>query len=164
MKILVLSDSHATLRIMRSAVDAIKPDAIIHLGDFFDDGEVIREENPQIPFYSVPGNCDRNRMYQPRPEALCCAVCGVRIYMTHGHNHNVKLSLYSLVQDAREYGVQAALFGHTHAPHCELADGLWILNPGSCGNGCGTVGLIETVNGRILNCRVLRQEEWEELS
>lgn len=36
-------------------------DGIIHLGDFFDDGVVIREENPDTPFYQVPGNCDRFR-------------------------------------------------------------------------------------------------------
>ena len=163
MKILVLSDSHATLRIMRSAVQAVRPNAIIHLGDFFDDGEVIREENMHLPFYSVPGNCDKYRMLQPRPETLCCAVCGVRVYMTHGHNHHVKQGLYSLVEDAKAANAQAVLFGHTHTPHCEQRDGLWILNPGSCGNGCGTAGLIEVENGEILNCRILRQEDWEEL-
>lgn len=162
MKILVLSDSHATLRIMREAVVAIKPNAIIHLGDFFDDGEVIREENMHIPFYSVPGNCDKYRMYQPRPESLCCAVYGVRVYMTHGHNHYVKSGLYSLVKDAKEANAQVVLFGHTHTPMCEQRDGLWVLNPGSCGNGCGTVGLLETENGEILNCRILRQEDWED--
>lgn len=164
MKILVLSDSHATLRIMRSAVAAIKPNAIIHLGDYFDDGEVIREENMHIPFHSVPGNCDRNRMYQLRPEVLSYPVCGVRLYMTHGHNHLVKLGLYSLLEDAKAANAQAVLFGHTHIPLCEQRDGLWILNPGSCGNGGGTVGLIEAENGEILNCRILRQEDWEELS
>ena len=76
MKILILSDSHSTLRLMRSAVEAIKPNAIVHLGDHFGDGEVIHEENPQIAFYQVPGNCDKYRMYEPRPEILCCNVCG----------------------------------------------------------------------------------------
>ena len=144
-------------------MEAIKPNAIIHLGDFFDDGEVIQEENAQIAFYSVPGNCDKYRMYAPRPEVLCLPVCGVQLYMTHGHNHNVKLSLYSLIQDAKAANAQAALFGHTHVPVCENRDGLWILNPGSCGNGGGTVGLIEAENGKILNCRILRQEDWEEM-
>ena len=162
MKILVLSDSHATLRIMRAAVEAIKPNAIIHLGDFFDDGEVIREENMQIPFYSVPGNCDKHRMYELRPETLCLPVCGVRLFMTHGHNHFVKSGLYSLVEDAKAANAQAALFGHTHTPVCEQRDGLWVLNPGSCGNGGGTVGLIEVESGKILNCCILRQEDWEE--
>ena len=162
MKILVLSDSHASLHLMRSAVKAIKPNAIIHLGDYFDDGEVIREENPQIAFHSVPGNCDKYRMYQPRPEVLSYPVCGVRLYMTHGHNHRVKQGLFCLLQDAKAANAQAVLFGHTHTPVCENRVGMWILNPGSCGHGGGTVGLMDVENGEILNCRILRQEDWEE--
>ena len=163
MKILVLSDSHAALSFMRRCINKVKPHAMIHLGDFFDDGEVIREENMLTPFYSVPGNCDKYRMYQPRPETLCCAVCGVRVYMAHGHNHYVKQGLYSLVEDAKAANAQAALFGHTHTPHCEQRDGLWILNPGRCGYGGGTVGLIEVESGEIRNCRILRQEDLEEM-
>lgn len=162
MKILVLSDSHSLLRIMRSAVQAIKPDAIIHLGDYFDDGEVIREENMHIPFHQVPGNCDKYRLYQPRPEILCYNVCGVKLYMTHGHNHNVKYSLCSLLQDAKAENAQAVLYGHTHSPDCRQEDGMWILNPGSCSRGDGTVGLMEVNDGEILNCRILRPEDWEE--
>lgn len=162
MKILVLSDSHSSLRVMRSAVSAIKPDAIIHLGDYFADGETIHEENMHIPFHQVPGNCDRNRMYQPRSEVLCYSVCGVKLYMTHGHIHNVKYGLYSLLRDAKEQNAQAVVYGHTHSPDCRLDDGMWILNPGSCGHGGGTVGLMEVSNGEILNCRIMRQMDWEE--
>lgn len=163
MKILVLSDSHSSLHLMRDAVRCIKPNAIIHLGDHFDDGETIREENSHIPFYQVPGNCDKYRLYQPRPEVLCCKVCGVKLYMTHGHAHNVKMDLYLLLRDAKAENVQAVLYGHTHEPDCRREDGMWILNPGSCGHGGGSVGLMETENGEILSCRILRQEDWEEM-
>ena len=163
MKILVLSDSHSSLRLMRSAVQAVKPNAIIHLGDYFDDGEVIREENMQIAYHSVPGNCDKYRMYQPRAEVLAYPVCGVRLYMTHGHNHHVKQGLYNLLEDAKASDAQAELFGHTHIPLCEQKDGLWILNPGSCGHSGGTVGLMEVENGEIMKCRILRQEDLEEV-
>ena len=61
MKILVLSDSHSALRFMRSCVDAVKPDAIIHLGDHYDDAQALAEEYPHIPIHAVPGNCDRFR-------------------------------------------------------------------------------------------------------
>lgn len=162
MKILVLSDSHSTLRIMRSAVAGIKPDAIVHLGDYFDDGEVIREENPHIPIHQVPGNCDKYRMQNFCAETLCYCVCGVKLLMTHGHRHYVKSGLYHLLQDAQASGVQAALFGHTHIPLCEQQEGIWLLNPGSCGNGGGSVGLIEVENNEIITCRILRQEDWED--
>lgn len=162
MKILVMSDSHSSRQLMRSAAAAIKPNAIVHLGDYFDDGEVIHEENPNILFYQVPGNCDRNRMYQPRPEILCCEVCGVRLYMTHGHVHKVKLGLFSLLQDGKAANAQAVLFGHTHEALCRQDDGMWVLNPGSCGHGGGTVGVIEVENRQIISCRILRQEDWED--
>lgn len=163
MKILVLSDSHSSLHLMRDAVKCIRPDAIIHLGDYFDDGEAIREENSHIPFHQVPGNCDRNRLYQPRPEVLCYPVCGVKLYMTHGHAHKVKLGLFLLLRDAKAENAQAVLYGHTHMADCRQKDGMWILNPGSCGHGGGTVGLMEVENGEILSCRILHQEDWEEM-
>ena len=68
MKILVLSDSHSTLSFMRHCIEKVKPDAIVHLGDHFDDGEAMHEENPGIPFYQVPGNCDRYRCMPGTPE------------------------------------------------------------------------------------------------
>ena len=61
MKILVLSDSHSGLSFMRRCIDRVKPDALIHLGDYYDDGQTMEEEYPHIRMYQVPGNCDRYR-------------------------------------------------------------------------------------------------------
>ncbi len=163
MKILILSDSHAGLRFMRRTIGLIRPDAVVHLGDYYDDGQTMEEEFPHIPFHLVPGNCDRCRMTRPAPEMLCYDVCGVRLYMTHGHNHSVKLTLSALLRSARALGAQAALYGHTHRPDCRQEDGLWVLNPGSCGSDGGSVGLMETAEGKILDCRILRQEDLEEM-
>ena len=163
MKILVLSDSHSTLRHMRAAVEKLKPDAIVHLGDFWGDGEVLKEEYPQIPLFQVPGNCDSENIGLWEPSTLCCKVCGVRLFMTHGHIHRVKLGLYSLKEDAKAALADAALFGHTHKPYCKFEDGLWVMNPGSCGNGGMTVGVIEVDAGQIMSCKILRAETWEEI-
>ena len=38
MTILVFSDSHSSLSFMRRCVDSVKPDALIHLGDYYEDG------------------------------------------------------------------------------------------------------------------------------
>lgn len=94
---------------------------------------------------------------------LCYDVCGVRLYMTHGHNHHVKQTLFRLLADARKAGAAAVLFGHTHQPYCEEEDGLLVCNPGSCGHGGGTVALIETDQGMILHCWILREDELEEM-
>ena len=163
MKILVLSDSHSALRFMRSCVEAIKPDAIIHLGDHYDDAQALAEEYPHIPRHAVPGNCDRFRCPSGTHEVLCYDVGGVRLFMTHGHRHNVKFDTAWLLADARSKQAAAVLYGHTHVADCRReSDGLWVLNPGSSGYGGGSAGLIETGDGTITACRLLMPGDMEE--
>lgn len=163
MKILVLSDSHSAIAFMRSCVDAVRPDALIHLGDYFDDGQVLAEEYPGIPFYQVPGNCDRYRCPMGAQEIRIEPVLGVPLYMTHGHRHNVKLSTARLIRDARESRSAAVLYGHTHMAECrQEPDGMWVLDPGSCGYFGGSAGLIEVSGGMIVCCRILRQSDLED--
>jgi len=164
MKILVMSDSHSGLSFMRCCICAIKPDALIHLGDYYEDGTAMAEENPNIPIHQVPGNCDRYRTMAFHPEVLCYSVCGVKLFMTHGHNQNVKSTRFRLLKEAREAGAQAALYGHTHCADCyQEEDGLWVLNPGNCGSSGGSVGIIETDNGTILSCRIVTRQDLEEM-
>ena len=160
MKILVLSDSHSSLSYMRYCISHVKPDHVVHLGDFYEDGQVMAEEFPHIRFHQVPGNCDRYRTPAGAQEILIMPVCGVELYMTHGHRHTVKLTLGPLLRDARAGGAAAALYGHTHIADCTLEeDGLWVLNPGSAGYGGGSAGLILTEGKRIRECRILREED-----
>ncbi len=161
MKILVLSDSHSTLSFMRRCIEAVQPNAIIHLGDHFDDGLAMKEEFPEIPFYQVPGNCDRYRCPPGQSEILIDRVCGVELYMTHGHKHNVKSYLGALLRDARACKVSAVLYGHTHNSDChQEEDGVWVLNPGSCGYYGGSAGLIETEGRNIRNCSLLTDKDF----
>ena len=162
MKILVLSDSHSSLSFMRRCVDAVHPDMIVHLGDHYDDGEEIQAEYSHIDFCQVPGNCDRYRCPPDALEILLVPVEGVRIYMTHGHLHGVKRDTYKLLLDARKAKADAVLYGHTHVADCRREeDGLWVLNPGSCGYYGGSVDLIEIENKKIVACRILRQDDLE---
>lgn len=162
MKILVLSDSHSALSFMRLCIEKVKPDCMVHLGDYFDDGQAMAEEYPHIPLYQVPGNCDKYRCPPFVQEMLIQKVGGVKLYMTHGHRHRVKQDTGRLILDAKSCGVDAVLYGHTHVANCyQDPDGLWILNPGSCGYFGGSAGLIETNNGKITSCRILRQEDLE---
>ena len=165
MKILVLSDSHSALSFMRRCIDAVKPDYLIHLGDHFDDGQAMAEEYPRIPLLQVPGNCDRYRCPPHQPEILIQPVAGVELYMTHGHKHWVKQDIGKLLHDARASKASAVLYGHTHIPNCyQDIDGLWILNPGSCGYFGGSAGLIEIMDRKIIGCRLLRQEDLEDFA
>lgn len=160
MTILVLSDSHSSLRFMRQCADTIRPDALIHLGDYFDDAVVLKEEYPQILVYQVPGNCDRYRCPPGLPEILVENICGVRVYMTHGHRHQVKMSVGLLLKDARAAKADIVLYGHTHAADCHREDdGLWVMNPGSCGYYGGSAGIIEIVDGKMKTCKVIREKD-----
>ena len=41
MRVLVLSDSHSALSFMRRCIEHIRPDTVIHLGDYFEDGKAM---------------------------------------------------------------------------------------------------------------------------
>ena len=165
MKILVLSDSHSGLSFMRRCIDRVKPDAVIHLGDYFDDGTAMSEEYPHIRFHQVPGNCDAYRMPHWQHDILSYPVFGVNLYMTHGHKHHVKQTMTRLLSDARESKAAAVLYGHTHIPNCyQEPDGLWVLNPGSCGSFGGSAALMLIENSKIIDCRILRLEDLEDLT
>ena len=163
MKILVLSDSHSGMSFMRRCIAHVKPDAVVHLGDYYDDAVAMAEENPQLPFHQVPGNCDRCRCPFGAQEVLNYPVGGVRLYMTHGHRHGVKSGIGALLADARRCHAQAVLYGHTHRADChQEPDGLWVLNPGSCGSYSGTAGVIQTQNESIIACYLVSQADLEE--
>ena len=51
MKILVFSDSHSSFSFMRRCIETVQPDAMIHLGDHYSDGQTMAEEYPHIPIY-----------------------------------------------------------------------------------------------------------------
>ena len=164
MKILVLSDSHSALRFMYACMHTVRPDAVVHLGDHYDDGLALREDHPGVRFYQVPGNCDRYRCDPRLPEILIERVLGVNLYMTHGHKHNVKMYLAARLREARACRGQAVLYGQPHVADChQEEDGLWVLNPGSGGYGGGSAGLIEVENGTIKTCRILRQADLEDM-
>ena len=116
MKILVFSDSHGNEDNMVCAVERERPstlDAIVHLGDGWRDAEALHrfEERERVVFF---GDC--------------------RVLLCHGHTLGVKSSLLRASYEARERGAQALLYGHTHIPHIDYHDGLWLVNPGSIGD------------------------------
>lgn len=143
---------------MRQCIERENPDAVVHLGDHYDDGQRMAEEYPHIRFHLLPGNCDRYHCPMNTPQVLCYDVCGVRLFMTHGHLHNVKYDIGYLLADAMEKEAAAVLFGHTHTPLCQQYPDLLVMNPGSCGSG-GSAGVIEVADHKITACRLLRQAD-----
>ena len=154
MKILVLSDSHGRVDAMKEAVRLEQPDLIMHLGDLVRDADALDRRFPEIPLIRVPGNCDGTSRLAG---VLVYQTCGVKLFLCHGHQYGVKAGYYRATLAAREAGAQVLLFGHTHVQYCELYDGLWILNPGACGQGnLLSYGLIEAEEGQCV-CSVVRK-------
>ena len=147
MKAVVFSDSHGDTAAMREAVERGAPDQILHLGDLAGDAERLGIRFPQIPLEYVCGNCDG---FTETPDQRILRVEGKRILMMHGHRYNVKLTYASAAYAAREAEADILLFGHTHIPYCEQVDGLWMLNPGSCGGRGATYGVISLENGEVM--------------
>ena len=163
MKILVLSDSHSGLRFMRDCIRWAKPDAVVHLGDHYDDGLTMAEEFPHLRFYQVAGNCDRYRCPLDAREMLCYSLGGVMTFMTHGHNQHVKLGLGGLIAEANRYGAGLALYGHTHKAYCKQEEnGMWVMNPGSCGSSGGSAGVVKIQDGQVTACYIITQEDLEQ--
>ena len=131
MKVLVISDTHGNTNRAFTAYTRSEPvDIIIHLGDGSADADELREAL-DIPVINVAGNCDSG---SDAPRELLWECEGKRILLTHGDAYQVKSGLARLRQRAREIGVDAALFGHTHHGVLENHAGLLLVNPGTLSN------------------------------
>ena len=146
---------------MRRCVDFVKPDVLIHLGDCYDDGQVLAEEYPHIPLHAVAGNCDRYRCPPGTHELLCYSIGDVMTLMTHGHNQAVKSGIGGLVAEAKRYGASLALYGHTHKRDCRQIDDLWVMNPGACGSFAGSAGVVKISDSKVQSCYFITAEDLE---
>lgn len=129
MRIFVFSDTHDLWENVLSVLEADSPDLIIHLGDHTADAEMIRART-HIPLLSVSGNSSSDRS-SGVPDHRLITLEGHRVYLCHGHLHNVKDSLIFLSYAMQEQGVDLALFGHTHHPCDEQFGSTRLINPGS---------------------------------
>lgn len=153
MRILVISDSHGSLRNIEKAIEA-QPDAknIIFLGD----GEKDIEEASYIyndrNFYVVKGNCD---FFSNEKASDVVTINGTRIYFTHG---NYMRDVENLVQSAKQGNAQIALYGHTHIAYTNYFDGVYVMNPGSItaprDQSRGSYGIIDITDGGIITFTV----------
>ena len=145
MRAAVFSDTHSNTALMLEAVRRTRPDVLIHLGDHRSrdeerglDGDhdrdtiCLKSEFPEIPLFSVRGNCD---FFTTAPDRDIVPLGPVKAFITHGHLYNVDWSTDSLAYAAQEAECQIAMFGHTHeAMNGELGS-IRLLNPGTAGKG-----------------------------
>lgn len=133
MKAAVFSDTHGNTALMVEAIRRTRPDIIIHLGDYERDTEIIKREFPEMPLYSVCGNCD----FAPlSPLCQTVPMGSVMALICHGHSYCVEYnSIDRLVYAAQERECKIAMFGHTHSAYNGEAGGVRVINPGSAGKG-----------------------------
>ncbi len=145
MRILVVSDTHGENKgVIDTILDMDKVDFLIHLGDHASDGEKI-SKILGIPAFIVRGNCDYDSDYN---DYELVELAGKKLFLTHGHLYNVRMSLDKLYYKALEMEADIALFGHTHIAMNIVHDDLIIMNPGSPSLPRGdenikTIGLIQ---------------------
>ena len=149
MKIAVFSDTHGSSARMLRAVGELRPDAVVHLGDYERDADCLEREYPEIPLYRVCGNCD---MAPRSPQELVAEFGPVRALLCHGHRYAVDWGrLDSMVYAAQEKGCSLVLYGHTHRAENTEIGGVKLVNPGTAGLGSARSFALVTVfeNGGV---------------
>ncbi len=135
MKILVISDSHGNIALLKHILSAHHVDMIIHLGDHETDMKRAIKELPDeiIPktteIHTVSGNCDGHLLTHASHKILATEYGNILI--CHGHDLGVKTSINRLYYKAKENDCRLALFGHTHCRFSLMEDGIFLFNPGS---------------------------------
>lgn len=127
MKIYIVSDTHTKVNfIIGEILNNQDADYIIHLGDLIEDAMII-EESTGLSVIKVKGNND----YCNEENDKIINIGGHRLFITHGHTHDVYYGLNSLVEVSKINSCDIALYGHTHIGNYIKIDGVTLINPGS---------------------------------
>lgn len=128
MRILVMSDSHGNTPLALQACDVAGDiDALFHLGDGGEDAEILSHAL-DVRVIHVAGNCDHG---SASPRELLVECVGKKLLLMHGDTCGVKSGTGMLEIRAREAGVDAVLFGHTHRATVTTLSGILAVNPGT---------------------------------
>lgn len=133
MKYLVISDTHTYITDAVKAIESIKPDYCIHLGDMAQDCEDLESIFPRQKFIFVKGNNDVWLRSNSFPDERIFELEGKTFFLTHGHKYHVKSGTEALKRAAKAKNANIVLFGHTHMQCVEQNDDMLLLNPGARG-------------------------------
>ena len=156
MRIFVISDTHGrTDEIIEKIKEMEEPDLIIHLGDYVEDGIRIEEET-YIETIIVRGNGDYFHTEFNEDELI--TINNKKIFISHGHNYNVRYGEDNIIYKGMELGADLILFGHTHIPILFKEENILVMNPGSasfprgfrCKKTFGIIEINEELSGKII--------------
>jgi putative phosphoesterase len=160
MKIVAISDTHAPRRWKscppRVAGYLRQADLILHAGDVCT-ASVFDELAQYAPVHAVLGNNDGPDVAAwGAPETLDLELAGLKVSMIHDSGPSAG-RLRRMRRRFPEAGL--VVFGHSHIPLDESADGLRILNPGSPTDRRrqphGTIALLTVAGGRLEQARIV---------
>jgi uncharacterized protein len=160
MKIVALSDTHAPRRWRscppRVAAHLRGADLILHAGDVCTAG-VLEELSAYAPVRAVLGNNDGPDVAAwGAPETVQFDLDGLQLAMIHDSGQ----AAGRIARMRRRFpGAGLVVFGHSHIPLDQSADGLRIFNPGSPTDRRrqprGTIGLLTISAGRLQQARIV---------
>ena len=160
MNIVAISDTHAPRR-WKSCPPAVAAhlrgaDLILHAGDVCT-ASVLEELAQYAPVHAVLGNNDGPDVAAwGAPETLSLELDGLRVAMIH--DSGAKTGRLGRMR-RRFPDAELVVFGHSHIPLDEAADGLRILNPGSPTDRRrqpqGTIGLLTVADGQLTRVRIV---------
>ena len=149
MKIIVVSDTHGHSSSLERVMELHRnADVVVHCGDSRGEMETIKAKYPDKTYYEVRGNCDFDSIL---PLTRTFTLDGLKFMATHGHAYHVKFGLETLARAAKEEGVDAVFYGHTHFADDRVIDGVRVLNPGACGGWGASFAVVETKGGQMLS-------------
>ncbi|WP_078545259.1 metallophosphoesterase family protein [Litchfieldia alkalitelluris] len=126
MKALIVSDSHGLTNELIMIKERHKGtvDTMIHCGD----SELNYQSEELEGFTKVRGNCDFDQHF---PKEVVENLDDKKLFVTHGHLYNCKMTLLNLKYRAEELSANIVCFGHSHVAGTEVIDHILFINPGS---------------------------------
>ena len=133
MKWLILSDNHGRWQATYDWVQFYRPqvDLIFHCGD-----SEFQADDPlwEMVDAVVTGNNDFDPAYA---RELVISTKAGKVFMTHGHFHNVYFTTDKMLAAAKANDCQFAFHGHTHVAYAKYEQGVLLCNPGSFNHSRG---------------------------
>ncbi|GAB6099121.1 metallophosphoesterase [Halanaerocella petrolearia] len=150
MKLAIFSDAHGRSEKVKEALEGLSSiDYLLYAGDGAKDlleNDFLDKEK----IVTVQGNRDFRTDYS-KEEII--KVVDKKIFMTHGHNYQIKWGLDKLYYKAKEVAADIVIFGHTHTRYAKEENGILFFNPGSIAlprdGDKGSYGLIDIKDGKI---------------